>query len=648
MTGRQRRRREKRLRHRSRPTASRLAAGAGLTVGATLAAGGTAQAADFTVNSSLDPGGTTVGCDTTECTLREAITAANGNGNNTPDNILFASSLSGSTITLASDLPTITDSLSIDGLGASALTVDGDGNGIFDLDHGPTDGTLVSISGLTLTGGYDYSGGAIDNHDFSLTVSDSVITGNNASFGGGIGNRSGGTLYLHDSILTDNTATGGGGIDSGGIIQAYDSTISGNHALGSYSSGGGINQYDGATTHLYDSDVSGNDAGFGGGGINNRQSILYLVSTTVGGNSAGTLGAGISTYESDTYLEASTVYGNYDANYGGGISSSTGATGVGSDYANLNIANSTISYNYASGSGNYPAGGGISVYHEDGPISLSDTTVAGNGGAEYGGGISAIGSVDPTLYNTIVANNSASIADPDLSNFSVAFDASFTLVEDPDNATITEGTAGSNILGVDPQLAALATNGGSTQTQALAPTSPAVDKGASDADFDQRGATRPFDFDAIPNSSATGADASDMGAFELQPSDIPAAAGPVGGASGVVPPPKCKGKTATVFRAGSSRTLTGTSKKDVIVGTSKRDSINGRGGNDLVCAKGGNDKVKGGGGKDKLLGQGGKDKLAGGAKKDKLIGGAKADKLIGGAGNDTCVGGAGKDTLKSC
>jgi Ca2+-binding RTX toxin-like protein len=126
--------------------------------------------------------------------------------------------------------------------------------------------------------------------------------------------------------------------------------------------------------------------------------------------------------------------------------------------------------------------------------------------------------------------------------------------------------------------------------------------------------------------------------------------------AGVTAAPKCKGKTATVFRA-NGRKLTGTNKRDVIVGTKKKDKINSRGGKDLVCSRGGNDRVNGGGGKDKLFGQGGKDKLkgasgndklVGGAKKDKLIGGAGADKLLGKGGNDTCVGGPGKDVEKSC
>jgi hypothetical protein len=187
------------------------------------------------------------------------------------------------------------------------------------------------------------------------------------------------------------------------------------------------------------------------------------------------------------------------------------------------------------------------------------------------------------------------------------------------------------------------TNGNQTATPLLAAdgyhqllSSPTINGGTADALI---GA---LDVDGEPRSSGA---APDIGADEVQEAAAIAAS-----------PPKCKGKSATVFRA-NGRKLTGTNKRDVIVGTKKKDKISSRGGNDLVCAKGGNDKVNGGAGKDKLFGQGGKDKLkgaggndklVGGAKKDTLVGGAGKDKLLGKGGNDTCVGGPGKDVERSC
>src|SRR5439155_17732158 len=81
-----------------------------------------AHAATFTVTSTADPGDGT--CDVTECTLREAINAANTAAG--ADTITFASGLTG-TIALASgsgDLY-INDPVDIEGPGAGALTISG-------------------------------------------------------------------------------------------------------------------------------------------------------------------------------------------------------------------------------------------------------------------------------------------------------------------------------------------------------------------------------------------------------------------------------------------------------------------------------------------------------------------------------------------
>ncbi|NJN15410.1 MAG: CSLREA domain-containing protein, partial [Oscillochloris sp.] len=80
------------------------------------------QAATFTVNSSADPGDGT--CDGTECTLREAITAANATAG--ADTITFAIPGAGPhEIVLAGGLPAVSETLTIDGLtqaGASCAT----------------------------------------------------------------------------------------------------------------------------------------------------------------------------------------------------------------------------------------------------------------------------------------------------------------------------------------------------------------------------------------------------------------------------------------------------------------------------------------------------------------------------------------------
>lgn len=102
--------------------------------------------------------------------------------------------------------------------------------------------------------------------------------------------------------------------------------------------------------------------------------------------------------------------------------------------------------------------------------------------------------------NSIVANGSTACSAPLQS-------LGHNLIEGP--CTITGDTTG-NILATDPQLAALADNGGPTRSHALQAGSPAVDTAhaTSCEALDQRGYTRPADGDG--NSSAV----CDMGAFE--------------------------------------------------------------------------------------------------------------------------------------
>jgi CSLREA domain-containing protein len=521
------------------------------------------------------------GCNATECTLREALYDANGDLSS--DFITFASGLSG-TINLGDNLPNIAfDDTYIYGPGAGVLAVDG-GDSYSIISSSRTtgfEGSELLISGLTLANGSGFAGGAVSNVDSDLALIDSVVTGSGAFTGGGIANGYDGPNNFEGDLLV------------------YNSTISNNSAK----YGGGITSGGDAT--IFGSTITGNGADFGGGVYADNFGVytgyFNIQNSTVSGNTADELGGGI-------YDGREPIYH---------------ASGVGHDHIGLlEIRSSTIANNQATF-----AGGGI--YEND----YNNNTP---GGSYF---IQGPYSYAPYAYNTIVGDNSAG-AGPDMAG---VLSAEFTLLENSTDSAVVSN--GNNKLGADPQLYPLASNGGPTQTQELAPTSPAVDQGSSYATpEDQRGAPRPFDFATIANA----ADASDMGAFELQPGDIPP---PAGAAA-----PKCKGKTATVFRS-NGRTLTGTNKRDVIVGTKKKDRINSRGGNDLVCAKGGNDRVNGGGGKDKLFGQGGKDKLLGKGGKDKLVGGAKkdtlkggggADKLLGKGGNDTCVGGPGKDTEKSC
>ena len=163
--------------------------------------------------------------------LRYAITQADSNAGSTID-----FSVTG-TIQLSKALPQIVASMTIDGPGASSLTVKGGGSSsnfsILYINGQQT----VDISGLTIAGGNltTVGGGAgIDNQFGLLTLTDCTITGNNASgsedTGGGILNY--GTLNVEDCTISGNYArvAGGGIYDSAsgyGPVTVIGSTISG-------------------------------------------------------------------------------------------------------------------------------------------------------------------------------------------------------------------------------------------------------------------------------------------------------------------------------------------------------------------------------------------------------------------------------------
>jgi hypothetical protein len=180
-------------------------------------------------------------------TLREAILAANtdaavgdapaGSG---MDEISFAVS---GTIHLASQLPTITADLSIDGGGKSIAIAGAGGTGgggyrIFEFNDGNAGNQIVvSLKGLTLTGGNTSgNGGAILNSE-NLTVAGTTIWSNYAGIGGGISNT--GTVHLENVTIADNeTLFGGGGIFNSGPADLESVTIVGNN--GGFGNGGGI------------------------------------------------------------------------------------------------------------------------------------------------------------------------------------------------------------------------------------------------------------------------------------------------------------------------------------------------------------------------------------------------------------------------
>jgi hypothetical protein len=294
--------------------------GAGIAATASLGIAGSAQAApDYYVGSAADTTGAT-DCDipaNTDCTLRDAIYAANDNTG--LDSIHFSSTISGTPIVLGSELPAIDDAVYIFGNGPDQTVISGDdSNRIFDLEM-YDDGDVVGMSSLTLTDGYaDGAGGAIYNHNAELHVVDSSLTGNTATGSGGAiydkdaepGDGEDSTV-LYSTIANNHAADDGGGIygwESVGTIGT--STFSGNSAGGV---GGAISAYDGS--FVYSSTITGNGADTGGG-VAARNPYGYLYNSIVANNLAGedpdTSGVFYAAFDLVRNPDGATLYpGNY-------------------------------------------------------------------------------------------------------------------------------------------------------------------------------------------------------------------------------------------------------------------------------------------------------------------------------------------------
>jgi hypothetical protein len=402
----------------------------------------------FTVTNLLDSGAGS---------LRAAVASANANPG--ADTIDFATT---GTIALTSGKLDITDSLTINGPGASALTVSGnDASRVFNITGSTTN---VNIRDLTIAHGASDSGGGIYNS---------------------------GTLTLTNSTLSNNAAYGCVGLDP------YGSYL----FVGGF--GGGV--YNSGTLTLTNSTLSGNGAAVGGGGAIYSGGTLTLTSSTVSNN--GTMGGSY-------YTPGGWDYGpmtvGFDG-YGGGLYVAGGSVSIG----NCTIAgNGAAGGGAGSGSPNLGTSYGGGMYLAGGTVSIDHSTIAANSASggftwegpeynpyfgpkpSYGGGIFNGGST-LQVRNTILASNLGSSYTPVYyyggTEYSYADDLyggvtslGHNLIG---NSAGGSGFAATDLLDADPQLGPLQDNGGPTKTMGLLAGSPALDAGdATGAPaYDQRG-----------------------------------------------------------------------------------------------------------------------------------------------------------------
>jgi hypothetical protein len=377
----------------------------------------------------------------TTSSLISAIKTANstsGGGTVTlPTGCTFKLTTVNNTVQGSNGLPVITNKVTVNGNGATITRSSGAPNFRFFFVSSVAPGGNLTLNSLTLSNGA--APVTIENHG-----------------GGAIMNRR--RLSVTHVTFLDNVdlipgSAGGGGIDNhdGGQATISKSTFIDNSA----EEGGAIEDeatVPGAFLNISQSTFSNNTATkYGGGGVENQP----------GGN--------------DT-LTADTFVGN-TALEGGGIAN--GGT--------MTVTTSTLENNTEKGNG----GGGIQNY---GTITIRQTTLSGNGGP--GGGadlhtdVPSGTTVTTTVTQSIVANG---VTSSNCGGPGPITDNGYNL---DTGVSCAFSTVDHSLSNTQPQLEALASNGGPTQTMALPATSPAVDAIPSSVmgcagSTDQRGVARP-------------------------------------------------------------------------------------------------------------------------------------------------------------
>ena len=350
---------------------------------------------DFVVDTTSDADLEGCSAAANDCSLRGAITLANAVSGT--DTITFDSNVfsTAQIITLTSTLPNVTSTMIINGPGADLLTVDG--NHAYQVLYEAT-GADLTLNNLTIANGSTSSSGGGVNNNGTLTLTNSVLSGNSAvggtysnTFGGGIYNT--GTMTITNSVLSGNLAAYGGGIYNHGTLTVTGSTLSGNMSTDGYYGGDGGGIYNNGTLKVTGSTFTGNIASFGGGGI---------------------------------------------ANFNG----------------TTTVTNSTFTGNIVSfGSGGGIVGDGAGIFNDSGTTTVTNSTIAGNAADHDGSGVFAQGGI-LNLNNSLIANNTGNGNLCSFSN-SPTLNAQNTLIED--NLNCVNGTNSNNLTG-DPSLGVLTGN----------------------------------------------------------------------------------------------------------------------------------------------------------------------------------------------
>ena len=474
------------------------------------------------------------------------------NALNKGDTITF---LASSSLTLTSALQ-ITTNVFIDGSNLSITISGGNAVRLFNV----ASNTTLIIAKLSLVDGKSTNGAGIFNSGGNVFLTNCVLSGHAASGTNGVNGNNGssgndgrngtsgttgmggaiynlaGTNVLVNCTISSNVATGGNGGNAGnGGDGSQFGGNGGNGGGGAAARGGAI--YNSGTVLIFNSSIINNHAfggdggSGGGGGAGSFPGLPGSGGTGSIGQGGGIYNLGVVTITNSTFF-TNTVEGGLTQHAGANSDGKSGGAGNGGGIYNLGevlIDTSTFNQNASLGGkggdvyssevlkgGSGGSGSGGAIYNSN-SVTIISSTFATNNATGGPGGVNAAfpannGSTGQTLggntyrlsgtvflRNTILAKG---LSGPSCSGG--VTDGGYNICSDSScNFTATFKSRNS----LNPQLAAIANNGGLTRTMALLTTSPAVDMGDPGicGGFDQRGVERPQGTNC------------DVGAFELIP-----------------------------------------------------------------------------------------------------------------------------------
>lgn len=439
---------------------TRVLSAAFVALVAALLTAATAGAKTYEVNKRSDHAPN--GCKKKDCTLREAVLAANNHAGKDkialPERKTYNLSIENADpnedAAATGDLD-VTQSLTVSHRGKGRAKVDANGiDRVFELLPGgsTTFKKLVIRGGNDAVDDEDGGGGGIQALDANVTLRRSSVSRNNAdeNYGGGIElNDEAGLSMSRSSLSNNHSDSDSGALEAGGgPVVIKRSKVNGNTA-------------DGSAALYLDTDET-----------------VRIEQSTIAGNHSDGPGA-IGAYAPTTTIENSTIANNVsEGGAGGGIEAQD----------DVRITNSTIAGNTSD-----EDGGGIFVADSNDSLVMNATTVVRNASGDDGGGIFTDSDEPVEIQNSLIALNSAADAGQDCATGTGdgAIDSlGHNLLSE--TGVFCEGfDATGDLVNSNPKLGKLKNNGGPTQTVALKKGSPAINKAASSApNKDQRGEKR--------------------------------------------------------------------------------------------------------------------------------------------------------------